>query len=208
MQIVNVNANRPARGGFPTRLFPYTVLFNALLSIPAVMMAGDMLVAGRPDGPLQRFWPLTDSPVHAALALLVVSPLLRRAPRRRRAAWLAVAGLAAVLVDLDHAAAARSFSVYAMTHLNGRPETHSLLFAVGAGLLASRLGRNPLAGWLVGLALASHVLRDAVTGGTPYLWPLPVKSLPAAVYYAAQAGLYLAACALGWAGRPFSGDRA
>ena len=180
-------------------------LISCPLWMALVMAGGDALLAWRPAGPWQPYWALVDPPVHAALALLAVAPLILRGSARAalsRAALsrAALAGLAAVLIDLDHALAAGSFSVYAMTHLGGRPETHSLLFVLGCGLFAWGISRRGEWGWLLGLALLSHVLRDASSGGTPLLWPFfdfERLSLPA--YYAAQVGLFVG----GWVVRQF-----
>jgi len=155
------------------------------------MIVGDAITTWRPGGAFNLYWPLLDSPVHATLALLVVSPLILRKSIHLTFKAIMVAGLAAVLLDLDHVVAADSFFLYDITHLTARPDTHSLLFAIGCGLLASILNRNVTNGWLIFGALASHVLRDASIGTAPVLWPLSVDHLAIQAYYALQVGLYL-----------------
>jgi hypothetical protein len=157
-----------------------------------VMAVGDALVfQWRPAWAPREVWALLDSPVHGALALLAVSPLwMREGSAVRRLDRAASAVVAAVFVDLDHFVAAGSFSVLQATSLGERPAAHSLLFAVGCGLLAWSLRRDPIDGWLISGVLASHILRDASTGSTPLLWPLAFDQLSQPVYYAAQIGVW------------------
>jgi len=104
---------------------------------------------------------------------------------------IVIAGLAAMLLDLDHVVAAGSLSLYDITHLPARPVTHSLLFSAACGILASILSYSRINGWLIFCVLASHVVRDASTGMTPFLWPLPVDHLPVVASYSLQVGLFL-----------------
>jgi hypothetical protein len=166
---------------------------TTLSLIGGVMLLGDALLQyGRPSAIPAHYWALLDSPVHGLLALLVVSPLFRHPFfQRKLLGWLTVAALTAVLIDLDHVIAARSFSLIEITTLPNRPMIHSLLFASLFGLVALLLTRRPLAGWLIFAVLASHVLRDASTGATYFLWPLSVDQLPVPAYYASQILLYL-----------------
>lgn len=182
-------------------LLPPLLLLTTLALAGGVMLVGDALVfEWKPAFIPRSAWALLDSPVHAALALLVVAPLVfQMATRRgqhssptRLLARAGLTGLLAVFIDLDHFVAAGSFSVaQAITLAGGRPDTHSLLLALGCGLLALTLTRSPVDGWLVFAALASHILRDAASGGTPLLWPLPFDRLSPAAYYTAELGLAL-----------------
>ena len=103
---------------------------------------------------------------HAALAALVVAPLADR-----RAVRTAVA--AALLIDLDHAVAARSVRVSRTTMLATRPRTHSVLgIALAGAAVATAVA--PLHGWATFAGLSSHLLHDAGdrAAPTPLLWPL------------------------------------
>jgi hypothetical protein len=164
-----------------------------LTLIGGTMVIGDALLdSWRPNSIPAHNWALLDSPIHALLALLVVSPLFKHSFfQRNLLGWIAVAGLSATLIDLDHIVAARSFSLVEITQLPARPGTHTLLFALGCSLVALLLTRRRLVGWLIFAVLASHVLRDASTGATYFLWPLPFDQLPIPAYYAAQILLYL-----------------
>jgi hypothetical protein len=102
---------------------------------------------------------------HAALAALVVAPLADR-----RAVRTAVT--AALLIDLDHAVAARSARVSRTTALATRPRAHSLLVALAAGAAVGAVAA-PLHGWAAFAGLGSHLLHDAGdrAAPTPLLWP-------------------------------------
>jgi membrane-bound metal-dependent hydrolase YbcI (DUF457 family) len=102
---------------------------------------------------------------HAALAAAVVAPLADR-----RAVRTAVA--AALLIDVDHAVAARSARVSRTTALATRPRTHSMVSAALAGA-AITAAVTPLHGWAAFAGLSSHLLHDAGdrAAPTPLLWP-------------------------------------
>jgi hypothetical protein len=102
---------------------------------------------------------------HAALAAVVVAPLADRQAVR-------TAVLAALLIDVDHAVAARSVRVSRTTGLATRPQTHSVLSAVLAGgAVAAAVA--PVQGWAAFAGLSSHLLHDAGdrAAPTPLLWP-------------------------------------
>jgi hypothetical protein len=193
MQLTRISSVITARrradlGSFIIR----TDFIITLTLIVSTMIIGDALISWRPASVPRIYWALLDSPVHAALALLVVSPLFaHRDLHQRTFRRVVVAGLVTVFLDLDHFVAARSLSLYDALHLAARPVSHSLLFALGCGLLAHLLTRHASDGWLVFGVLASHILRGASSGGTPFLWPLGVYRLPVRAYYAAQVSLYL-----------------
>lgn len=134
-----------------------------------------------------RGWPFLADPRHADLtaasavlmhgliAILVVAPILLRVRRRKLYAALAFVG--GVAVDLDHVVAAGSASPRAMEHLGYRPETHSLLLALGAALLVLVLARSAVAAWCTFAVIASHVIFDAAGGGDRWLYPISYTGL-------------------------------
>jgi membrane-bound metal-dependent hydrolase YbcI (DUF457 family) len=129
---------------------------------------------------------------HALLAAVVAAPLGRPAVR--------AAVIAALVIDVDHAVAARSVRIKDTTGLRTRPRTHSLVTAFGAGL-AVALTRGPVQGWAVFSGLVSHFLHDAGdhAAPTPMLWPFaPARQLGRrrqVVFTAALAAVSLAAAA-------------
>jgi membrane-bound metal-dependent hydrolase YbcI (DUF457 family) len=113
----------------------------------------------------------TDPLQHAAIAGTVAAPLGRAAVR--------AAIVAALVIDLDHAVAARSLRVRDTTGLDTRPRTHSLVTALAVALLVTRR-RGPVQGWAVFGGLVSHFLHDAGdrAAPTPMLWPFaPARQL-------------------------------
>lgn len=174
-----------------------------LVLIILTMVIGDMLVfSWRPNAIPQLYWMLLDSPVHTLLAVLVVSPLFAHPCfRQQKFGWIVITGLVTVSLDLDHMVAARSFSLYDIQHLSVRPISHSLLFAISCSFVACLVTRRATVGWLVFGALTSHVVRDASSGSTLFLWPLlKLDTLPVPVHYISQIGLYLLMSSLvgGW----------
>jgi membrane-bound metal-dependent hydrolase YbcI (DUF457 family) len=113
----------------------------------------------------------TDPLQHAAIAATVAAPLGRAAVR--------AAVAAALVIDLDHAVAARSVRVRDTTALDTRPRTHSVVTALTAGLVVAR-ARGSVEGWAVFSGLVSHFLHDAGdhAAPTPMLWPFaPARQL-------------------------------
>jgi membrane-bound metal-dependent hydrolase YbcI (DUF457 family) len=116
----------------------------------------------------------SDPVQHAMIAAVVVAPL---AARDRRVLGTAVT--AALVIDVDHAVAARSVRVRDTTALAQRPPTHSLLTAAAVGSLVAAAA-GPAHGWAVFAALGSHLLHDAGdrAAPTPVLWPFrPARQL-------------------------------
>jgi membrane-bound metal-dependent hydrolase YbcI (DUF457 family) len=134
----------------------------------------------------------TDPLQHALIAAIVAAPLGRSAVR--------AAVAAALVIDVDHAVAARSVRVRHTTGLDTRPRTHSLVTALVAGLVVAR-ARGPVEGWAVFGGLVSHFLHDAGDDAapTPMLWPLrPARQLGRrrqVVFTAALVALSFAAAA-------------
>jgi LexA-binding, inner membrane-associated putative hydrolase len=105
----------------------------------------------------------------------VAAPLVPRAGPR----VLVTAVAAALVIDIDHAVAARSVRIKTTTSLPTRPRTHSLVTALGAGA-AVAAAAGPVHGWVAFGALVSHLLHDAGdrAAPTPVLWPLaPARQL-------------------------------
>jgi membrane-bound metal-dependent hydrolase YbcI (DUF457 family) len=124
----------------------------------------------------------------------VAAPLVRPAGRR----VLATAVAAALVIDLDHAVAARSVRVRDTTALPARPRTHSLVTAVAAGAAIARAA-GPVHGWAVFGALASHLLHDAGdrAAPTPVLWPFaPARQYGRRAQAAGTAALVLSSLAV------------
>ena len=108
---------------------------------------------------------------HAAIAAAVVAPLGRGAMR--------TAVAAALLIDVDHAVAARSVRIGATTGLDTRPRTHSAVTALATGA-AVGFAAGPVQGWAAFAGLVSHLLHDAGdrAAPTPVLWPFaPARQL-------------------------------
>lgn len=194
--IVKVFVDRVQKDAFRKPVGSLIALLTTQLIILLVMVAGDALVAsGRPAWVSQHIWALTDVPVHILLGILVSLPLIvRHGWNKQTLLRFTLAGLVAMLIDLDHFIAAGSFSLYAATHLDYRQATHSLVFALFCFLIVWLTIHNSRDGLLVFMALASHVVRDASSGGTPFLlWPFYFSQIPIWIYYAVELGLGLVA---------------
>lgn len=86
---------------------------------------------------------------------------------------------AALVIDVDHAVAARSVRVRDTTALARRPVTHSLVTALATGGLVA-VAAGPWHGWAAFAGLGSHLLHDAGdrAAPTPVLWPFrPARQL-------------------------------
>jgi membrane-bound metal-dependent hydrolase YbcI (DUF457 family) len=105
---------------------------------------------------------------HALIAVAVNAPLAARAGR----GVLGTAVAAALVIDVDHAVAARSVRVRHTTALAHRPRTHSLLTAALTGAIVTAAA-GPFHGWAAFSGLGSHLLHDAGdrAAPTPVLWP-------------------------------------
>lgn len=117
----------------------------------------------------------TDPLQHGFIAAAVAAPLVPRAGGR----VVATAVVAAWVIDIDHAVAARSVRIRATTSLATRPRTHSVITALGLGGLVG-LAAGPVHGWAAFGGLASHLLHDAGdrAAPTPMLWPfVPARQL-------------------------------
>jgi hypothetical protein len=129
-----------------------------------------------------RAWPFLSAPhhpllsviwavvIHGVLGVVVIAPIVLR--NDRRLALAAMAFAVGFALDLDHVIAAGSLSARAMEHLDGRPQTHSLLFAAAFSLLVLAASNRRLLAWSVFAALLAHLLFDAAGGGEQWLYPL------------------------------------
>jgi hypothetical protein len=134
---------------------------------------------------------------HAAIAAVVVAPLAAGTNRR----VLATAVAAALVIDVDHAVAARSFRPTHTTALQRRPPSHSLLAAAGAAAVVS-VAAGPAHGWAAFAALGSHLLHDAGDDAapTPLLWPWrPARQLGRRAQLAGTVALTTASALAGYA---------
>lgn len=170
-----------------SRVFVALIVQTALLLV--AMRVADATGGLRSALPIWVWGPM-DSLFHGIIAALIVWPMVRLSPR---AGWrtLIVAGAVGSLIDIDHFIAAGSFSFDEAIALGCRPWTHSLTFAALCGLITWIIGRERRAGLIVMVALASHVIRDAAGGCTPWLFPLPLRGIPRWTYV-------VATLVLGW----------
>jgi membrane-bound metal-dependent hydrolase YbcI (DUF457 family) len=137
--------------------------------------------------PARKLQIYSDPLQHALIAAMVAAPLAPRAGRR----VFTSAVVPALMIDVDHAVAARSVRVRDTTGLDARPRTHSLVTALAAGTAVARAA-GPVHGWVVFGALASHLLHDAGdrAAPTPVLWPFkPARQLGRRVQIVGTAAL-------------------
>ena len=138
----------------------------------------------------------SDPVQHAAIAAAVVAPLAARAGRR----VVGTAVTAALVIDVDHAVAARSMWPRATTALAQRPRTHSVLTAAAAGALVA-VAAGPVHGWAAFAGLGSHLLHDAGdrAAPTPVLWPFrPARQLGRRRQLAGTVLLTIGSAATAW----------
>jgi LexA-binding, inner membrane-associated putative hydrolase len=136
----------------------------------------------------------TDPLQHACIAAAVAAPLVPRTGR----GVLVSAVVPALVIDVDHAVAARSLRVRATTSLPMRPRSHSLVTALGTGA-AVAAAAGPVHGWAAFGGLASHLLHDAGDSAapTPVLWPFArARQLGRARQAAGTAALVLLSAAV------------
>jgi hypothetical protein len=129
-----------------------------------------------------RGWPFLSDPshpilsvvwavlVHGLISLLVVAPIVWRSRRRVLGATLAfISGFA---LDLDHVAVAGTLDPSRLEHLaGGRPDTHSLSFAVALSVLTLVLTRRVAIAWAIFAVITAHVLFDAAGASEHWLYP-------------------------------------
>jgi hypothetical protein len=109
---------------------------------------------------------------------------------RRAAGYVIVAAVVGAGLDIDHFIVAGSLDIYDATHLEARPPTHSLTFAVLLGIAVLCVLRSRSWAVVVALAIISHVLRDASGSRTHLFYPFPpMVRVPTWFYYTAEAAL-------------------
>jgi membrane-bound metal-dependent hydrolase YbcI (DUF457 family) len=129
-----------------------------------------------------------DPVLHAVVAAVQALPL-GRGPT-------ATAVGASVLIDLDHVVATRSLAPASLWTMRSRPPSHSIGTAVAAGAVVGAFA-GARYGWAAFGGLLSHVLRDAVEGKTPLLWPIARHDrAPERVLLIGSAGLLLGSWAI------------
>jgi membrane-bound metal-dependent hydrolase YbcI (DUF457 family) len=118
------------------------------------------------SGPL--VYAIKDEAIHLGFGLLVSLPLIA-------AHGLKLLGFVlvfAVLIDLDHVIAARSFSIRRLITLSERPAGHSVSFALIAGLAIFIVLETPVYAWIAFASVLSHAMVDSADDiGSPILWP-------------------------------------
>jgi hypothetical protein len=107
--------------------------------------------------------------IHGVICLAAIAPIVWRS--RRRALYAALAFIGGSAIDLDHFIAAGSLNLHTIETMSGRPETHSLIFAVALSLLALALTRRPIAAWSVFAVTVAHLLFDAAGGSEHFFYP-------------------------------------
>ncbi|MEZ4520544.1 MAG: metal-dependent hydrolase [Thermomicrobiales bacterium] len=112
---------------------------------------------------------ISDAVAHLTTGLAIALPASAyvREPER----FLAVAGVSAVFIDLDHVVAARSIKLDPCMTMPKRPATHSVLAVGGLAYVAERVEPGRQTELAVTLGLGSHLLRDLITGGAPLFMP-------------------------------------
>jgi len=153
-------------------------LLQVALGLLAIWLGALELQAHSPPGQLS--WAALDVLVHGAAAGLCAVWLVPAYGWRP----LVSAIVAGIVIDLDHAVAARSLDPFKMMNLAARPPTHSLVAAVLFGVLAGRL-LGSVSGYAVGIGIVAHLLGDAIEpAGVPLLMPFvanPRMQVPVAV---------------------------
>jgi membrane-bound metal-dependent hydrolase YbcI (DUF457 family) len=180
----------PSTDTSKNRLSYLLLWLNGIALIFLVMIAAARLLEWRP-AQLGEYWRLVDPMNHLMLAVLVVSPfILSRGSLSAKLACLLGTVLSATLIDIDHIVAAKSFDLYAMTHLGSRPVTHSLVFALACAAIASIITRRLTIEYVVFAGLTSHIFMDASSGGTPFLFPLAGNKISLEMFWYSQLTLY------------------
>ncbi|MCB1065055.1 MAG: metal-dependent hydrolase [Verrucomicrobiae bacterium] len=128
---------------------------------------------------------LADSFVHGLIAVLAIFMTYGRGIISLKELILLVSF--AVLIDLDHGIAARSFDLNDWISLPRRPFSHSILFSLAVATIFSlwlSKERKGLYFSLIAITLISHVTRDATYGAsTPWNLPFPSVGIQEIPYF-------------------------
>ena len=142
---------------------------TAGLACGAVALVADQLCRQFKASGSRRPEAVADGLAHLATGLAVAlpaAPFVKHVDR-----FLAIAGLSAVLIDLDHVIAARSIKLHSCMTMPSRPASHSVLAIGSLAYVTERLQPGRHTELAVTLGLGSHLLRDLVTGGAPLFMP-------------------------------------
>jgi len=140
-----------------------------------------------PNAKLPILIALSDPAVHGLVTVCIFFPLLfYKAIDFKLFSYVVIVS---VLIDIDHSVAAKSFELKEMLSLENRPISHSLLFSILLGSVISFFAYKAyhikpiVLTYFFSIALASHVLRDAIdSNNTP--WAYPLNSFPiSAIFY-------------------------
>lgn len=168
-------------------LVPMVLLF-LMYSLPV-----EYLMDTKPFGGL-RFWGLVDGFSHSFIGSIILFPLFREYNYKT----YIMAFLSGGVLDFDHVAIVHSLDFEDIMLLVERPPTHSITFALVAGLVIALFVKNKaFIFWWVFIAITQHVVRDCLTDVTPILYPLPIYSMPLWLYVTCEIGLLLLAVYLG-----------
>ena len=171
--MVDGQGHEQTHGHAPGRLADQAYFGGAFLTALATL-AWHRRWAEASDGTPRRG--LFDGLCHLGTALAVALPVLPYV--RDRAGFLRLALLSAVMIDLDHVAAARSVRFERTMTMAHRPASHSLAAPLVCAALAERWRPRRHLGLAALLGLGSHLLRDLGTGGAPLVRPSRVVSMP------------------------------
>ena len=115
--------------------------------------------------------------IHGVVGVLAVAPILWRSRHRLRYGLLAFVG--GFILDIDHFIAAGSLNLHTIETLSGRPDTHSIVFALALSAATGVATRRWLAAWAVFAANLAHLLYDGAGGNEHVLYPFTsVDGLP------------------------------
>ncbi|HUZ00676.1 MAG TPA: metal-dependent hydrolase [Thermomicrobiaceae bacterium] len=175
MSIKRIDPSAPPRRGASRRpwwLQPLSILASTGAALATV--AWHRRWEGAIDGTPRRG--LMDGLCHGGTALAVALPALPYV--REPAAFLRVVLSTALLLDLDHIPAARSFHLARTMTMEHRPPSHSVLTPLLFAILAERWRPERHLGLAALLGLGSHLLRDLGTGGAPIVHPRRIVTVP------------------------------
>lgn len=160
---------------------------NALKQILILLLLWLIIAIGHfyvvPNTKIPFLIALFDPFVHGLVAFTLFLPFRFR--NKINTQLLLLVTLSAILIDIDHAIAVKSFSPTAMVSLSTRPLGHSIAFSLSFGLIISffhylkyrKKNVFIFIFYLFSVSLISHIMRDAIGSyNTP--WAFPFESFP------------------------------